>query len=98
MGHGCPNTRHEKSMALGRAETAERGSRDRRSDVITKVFRSRTALGLKNEEKNFELYIGYLPLLYFLVLPTKSSQIVDSVRQHSQNHGIVLHYKPEAET
>ena len=29
--HGCPNTGHEKIMALGRAE---RGSRDRGSDVI----------------------------------------------------------------
>ena len=39
MGHGCPNTRHEKIMALGRVETAERGRRDRGSDVIAKVFR-----------------------------------------------------------
>jgi len=26
IGQGCPNTRHEKIMALGRAERAERGS------------------------------------------------------------------------
>ena len=54
MGHGCPNTRHEKIMALGRAETAERGSRDRGSDVIAKAFRSRTEFRLKNKEKNLE--------------------------------------------
>ena len=29
VGRGCPNTRHEKIMALGRAETTERASRDR---------------------------------------------------------------------
>ncbi len=60
MGHGCPNTRHEKIMALGRAETAERGSRDRGSDVITKVFTCRctTKLRLKNEKKNFEFNAG----------------------------------------
>jgi len=57
VGHGCPNTRHEE-MALGRAETVERGSRDRVSDVIAKVFRSRADLRLKNEEKNFELNVG----------------------------------------
>jgi len=47
-------------MALGRAETAERESRDRGSDVIAQVFtcRSRTKLRLKNEEKNFELNAG----------------------------------------
>ena len=32
----------------------ERGSRERESCEITKVFRSRTKLRLKNEEKNFE--------------------------------------------
>jgi len=37
---------------------AERGSRDRGSDVIAKVFRSRTELRLKNEEKNFEFNAG----------------------------------------
>src|SRR6218665_215018 len=40
-------------MALGRAETAERGSRDRSSNLIAKVFRSRTELRLKNVEKDF---------------------------------------------
>ncbi len=45
-------------MAMGRAERAERGSRDRGSDVIAKVFRSRTELRLKNEEKNFEFNAG----------------------------------------
>ena len=45
-------------MALGRAEMAERGRRDRRSDVISKVFRSRTELRLKNEENNSELNAG----------------------------------------
>src|SRR6218665_1558223 len=45
-------------MALGRAEKAGRGRRDRRSDVISKVFRSRTELRLKNEENNFELNAG----------------------------------------
>jgi len=39
-------------MALGRAEMVERGSRDRGANVIAKVFRSRTELRLKNEEKN----------------------------------------------
>ena len=34
MHHGCPNMRHEKITALGRAEMADRGSRDRGSDVI----------------------------------------------------------------
>jgi len=55
VGHHSPNTRHRKIIALGRPERAERGSRDRGSDVIAKVFRSRTELRLKNEEKNFEL-------------------------------------------
>jgi len=55
VGHGCHNTRREKIMELERAETAERGSRDWGSDLITKIFRSRTELRLKNEEKNFEL-------------------------------------------
>jgi len=45
-------------MVMRRAETAERGSRDRGSDLIAKVFRSRTELRLKNEEKNFELNAG----------------------------------------
>jgi len=45
-------------MASGRAERAKRGSRDRGSDVIAKVFRSRTELRLKSEEKNFELNAG----------------------------------------
>ena len=43
---------------MGRAETAERGSRDRGSDVITEVFRSRPELSLKSEEKNFEFNAG----------------------------------------
>ena len=58
MARGCHNTKHEKIMALGKAETAERGSRDRGSDVIAKVFRNRTELRLKNKEKNFELIAG----------------------------------------
>jgi len=37
VGHGCPNTMHERTMALVRDETAERGSRDRGSDLIAKV-------------------------------------------------------------
>jgi len=37
VGHGCPNTRHEKIMASGRAETAEGRSRYRVSDVIANV-------------------------------------------------------------
>ena len=37
---------------------AERGSRDRESDVITKVFWSRTEPRLKKEEKNFEFNVG----------------------------------------
>jgi len=41
-------------MVLGREETAERASRDRGSNMIAKIFRSRTELRLKNEEKNFE--------------------------------------------
>jgi len=44
VGHGCPNTRNEKIMALGRAEAAEKGSRDKRSDVIVKVFNGTTEL------------------------------------------------------
>ena len=55
MGHSCPNTRHEKIMALRRAQ---RGSRDRGLDLIAKVFRSTTKLKLKNEEKNFEFNAG----------------------------------------
>jgi len=57
VGHGCPNTRHEKIMALDKAETAERGSKDtyRGSELSAKVFRCTTELRLKNEEKNFEL-------------------------------------------
>ena len=55
VGHGRPSTRHEKIMPLG---LAERGSRNRRSDLIAKVFRSRTELRLKNKEKNFELDVG----------------------------------------
>jgi len=47
-GHVSPNTRHENIMALGRAETSEIGSRDRGSDVIAKVFMSRTTLILTN--------------------------------------------------
>jgi len=58
VGHGCPNTRHEKIMALGRAEMAERGGRDRESDVIATVFKSRTELRLKKGEKNFEFNAG----------------------------------------
>ena len=46
VGYGCANTKHEKIMALRGAVTAERGSRDRRSDVIAKVFRSRAVLRL----------------------------------------------------
>jgi len=45
-------------MALGREEMVERGNRDRESDVIAKVFRSRTELRLKNKENNFELNTG----------------------------------------
>jgi len=37
VGHGCPNTMHERIMALGREDTAERGSRDRGSDLIANV-------------------------------------------------------------
>jgi len=58
VGHGCPSTSHEKIMALGRADRTEEGSRNRGSDVIAKVFRSRTKLRLKKEEKNFELNAG----------------------------------------
>jgi len=43
--------RHEKIMALGRAEMAERGSRDKGSNVIAKIFRSRTELRLTNKER-----------------------------------------------
>src|SRR6218665_376632 len=51
----CPNTRHEEIMALGRVETAERRREIYRwSDVIANLFRSRTELKLKNEDKNFE--------------------------------------------
>jgi len=38
-------------MALGRAETVERRSRDRGSVVIAKIFRSRIGLRLQDEEK-----------------------------------------------
>jgi len=64
VGHGCPNTTHEKIMALGRAEMAERGRRDRGSDVIAKVVRSKTELRLKNDEKNFEFNSADLYGLY----------------------------------
>jgi len=54
VGHGCPNTRNhppnEKTMALGKAEMAEKGSRDKRSDVIVKVFNGTTELRLKREK------------------------------------------------
>jgi len=36
VGHGYPNMRHEKIMALGRAEGTERGSRDGGSGVTAK--------------------------------------------------------------
>ena len=48
----------KRSMVLGRAETAERGSRYRGSYVIAKVFGSRTELRLENEEKNFKFNVG----------------------------------------
>ena len=38
MSHSCPNTRNKKIRALGRAESAERGSRDRGSDMIGNYF------------------------------------------------------------
>jgi len=50
VGHGYPDTRHEKIMALGRAERVERG--------IRKAFRSRTELRLRCEERNFEFNAG----------------------------------------
>ena len=37
---------------------AERGGREKGSDVITKVFRSRTKLRLENKEKNFKFNAG----------------------------------------
>jgi len=49
VGYGCPNTRNEKIMALGKAETAEKGSRDKRSDVIITVFNGTTELRLKRK-------------------------------------------------
>ena len=43
-----------RGMAL---ERAERGRTDTGSDVIAKVFRCTTELGLKNEKKNFEFLL-----------------------------------------
>ena len=51
-------TRHRNITALGRAEKAERRSRDKGSDVIAKVFRNRKELRLKNQEKNLEFNAG----------------------------------------
>ena len=48
MSHGYPDTKKNKIMAMRRQERAKRGRRE--SDVITKVFRSRTGLGLENKE------------------------------------------------
>jgi len=45
-------------MAMGRAERAEKESRYKGSDAITKVLRSRAELGLKNQEKNLEFNVG----------------------------------------
>ena len=58
VAHCCPNTRHDKSIALGRADSAEIGSRVRGSDVIAHIFKSRTNLRPKNEEKNIEFNAG----------------------------------------
>ena len=55
MSHGYPDTRNKKIMAMRRLERAERRRRREEverggSDVITKVFRSRTELRLENKE------------------------------------------------
>jgi len=47
LSHGFPDTRKKKIMAMRRFERAERGRRE--SDVITKVFRSRTESRLENK-------------------------------------------------
>ena len=39
VGRDCPNMRHEKIMALGRDETAERESRDRGTGFNRKGIR-----------------------------------------------------------
>jgi len=39
-------------MAIRRTERVERGGRERRSDGIMEVFRSKTKLRLENKEKN----------------------------------------------
>lgn len=47
--------RKKKTMAIGKPERAERESRERGSDVITRVFRSRAELKLENKEENTTL-------------------------------------------
>ena len=47
LSHGYPDTSEKKVIAMIRPK---RGRRERRSYVITKVFRSRTGLRLENKE------------------------------------------------
>jgi len=59
--HGCCNTRHERIMALRRAEMADREEAEIGGRLYSQrynVFRSRTELRLKNEERNFEFNAG----------------------------------------
>jgi len=53
FGHSGPNARKKEIMVVRRVEMAERRGRERRSDIITEEFRSRTKLRLENKEKNF---------------------------------------------
>ena len=48
LSHGYPDTRKKTIMAVRRLERAARGRKE--SDVITKVFRSRTELRLENKK------------------------------------------------
>ena len=64
MGHGCPNTRHEKIMVLGKGRNSGEMKQRKGWDVITKASRSRTELTLGTKldlstctEKNVPLTI-----------------------------------------
>jgi len=49
LSHSCPHTRKKEIKAIRRTERVKRRGRERRSDVITEVFKSRTKL--RHEKK-----------------------------------------------
>ena len=71
MGHGCPNTRHEKIISLGRVEIAERGS-------IHKLYMYLYLIHII-----YNIYIYIILLYIYIIICLYISNIVHLVKHWS---------------